>query len=764
VARPILLALTLLPVLLAQPVMAAPPGDGERLLSPSGTPVFVIGINYEGPADRAWQMWDNGKFDAGAIDADFARAASGGMNAVRIFVQTPLAVDIAAGNWGKLDQVVGLAEQRRIQLIVSLHDYGERDLARVSATAGQIAERYRGRPGVLAFDLKNEPRFSDLSLAKYPGPAALQQKALIDAFGERLPRAELGDYRATEEGSRIIPSWMSEDEAWIYINNLRLYREMLAEASAWVRDRGFQSTTLDYLGDAAGKKWGTFVKVLNATLEAWLAPQVQAIRRADPGRPITVDHVDAVLANLPANDILDFQSLHRYPGTGAASIRANLALVGKLSQAHPGKPYLLSEFGYATDTLDPQKSAIHETAIMLGLLAQHSAGGAKWMLNDMPQGFNARERTMGAFRLDGSPKPVVGALSALHGYLTASGSPPGDLRLEDDAEAGLRYVYRAADAILLGGKKVDAGSVSMEAAGPAQLFVTWSEPAALRLWASGSMSATLNLGQIAGGPGRAIPNGLALARVQAGGEQSVQIGSRTADTVKLTLSDGTYVMRLGNPPARATNYAIAGGRFFTETNGRKDSPSGYSVTDEGGVSFWTAFQALGGADVLGYPVTRRFDLDGFAVQAFQKAVLQWRPETREFWFLNTFDVLHDRGRDDWLEVYRQTPRPFDTVPDAGLMWDRVVARHLGILDRAPPQLKERFLADPEWMDHYGLPVAIQDSSNSVVVRAQRATLQYWKEDVPWAARGSVTIANGGDLAKEAGLFPWLAVTPENAPR
>ena len=52
-------------------------------------------------------MWDNGKFDVGLIDADFGRAASAGVNAVRIFVQAPLAADIAAGKWDKLDQVVG---------------------------------------------------------------------------------------------------------------------------------------------------------------------------------------------------------------------------------------------------------------------------------------------------------------------------------------------------------------------------------------------------------------------------------------------------------------------------------------------------------------------------------------------------------------------------------------------------------------------------------------------------------------------------------
>src|SRR3982074_6488 len=112
----------------AQPAVAQNSGDGERLLGPNGAPLFVTAINYEGPADRAWQMWDNDKFDAGAIDADFARASAAGITAIRLFVQAPLAADVAAGKFDKLDQVVSLAEKRGLQLIVSLHDYGERDL------------------------------------------------------------------------------------------------------------------------------------------------------------------------------------------------------------------------------------------------------------------------------------------------------------------------------------------------------------------------------------------------------------------------------------------------------------------------------------------------------------------------------------------------------------------------------------------------------------------------------------------------------------
>src|SRR5438477_13216893 len=105
---------------LAQPVRAASSGDGERLLAASGAPLFVTGINYEGPADRAWQMWDNDKFDPGAIEADFSRAASGGINVFRVFVQAPLAVDIAASKWDKLDTVVALAEKHDVQVILSL--------------------------------------------------------------------------------------------------------------------------------------------------------------------------------------------------------------------------------------------------------------------------------------------------------------------------------------------------------------------------------------------------------------------------------------------------------------------------------------------------------------------------------------------------------------------------------------------------------------------------------------------------------------------
>jgi hypothetical protein len=288
---------------------------------------------------------------------------------------------------------------------------------------------------------------------------------------------------------------------------------------------------------------------------------------------------------------------------------------------------------------------------------------------------------------------------------------------------------------------VDSGAGSFSASGPAQLSVTWTEPDKLRIWASMRMSVSLDLGQLLG-------------------------GNAPKNIVKQDLLAGETVLAISSSGAApAADYDIANGHFFTQTNGKdKDPSSGFAVTDEGGIPLWSAFKTLGGENVLGYPVTRRFQMDGFVVQAFQKSVLQWRPDQKGFAFLNTFDTLHDRGKDDWLLAFRQTPPPADTSPDKGLPWEGVVARHLAMLDKVPPRLKDAFLAEPDWLDHYGLPVATQDLQNSVVVRAQRAALQYWKEDVPWAAKGSVSVANGGDLAKEAGVFPSQAVTPENAPR
>jgi hypothetical protein len=183
------------------------------------------------------------------------------------------------------------------------------------------------------------------------------------------------------------------------------------------------------------------------------------------------------------------------------------------------------------------------------------------------------------------------------------------------------------------------------------------------------------------------------------------------------------------------------------------------VSDDAQARFLTEFNRLGGVAALGYPVSRRFMLDGFVVQAFQKAILQWHPDTGQATFLNVLDRLHDARDDGWLRDQRMTPPPDDTSADTGLSWDQVVARHQAVL-QANSALQAAYFAVDDPVGRYGLPVSgVVDEGPALVVRCQRAVLQLWKTDEPWAAAGQVTVANGGDLAKEAGLIPAAAAQP-----
>ena len=213
--------------------------------------------------------------------------------------------------------------------------------------------------------------------------------------------------------------------------------------------------------------------------------------------------------------------------------------------------------------------------------------------------------------------------------------------------------------------------------------------------------------------------------------------------------------------AAAADWSIPQGRFFTETGGPAGN-LGYAVTNRDGVRFWDAFQALGGVPSVGYPVSGRFIYDGFVTQVMQKAVFQWRPDTGAVSFVNVFDDLTRAGRDDWLYAARSTPRPLPPGFDAGKDWAAVVRDRTALLD-ARPAIKARYLAVADPILRYGLPTSrIEDMGTHYAVRLQRAVIQEWKVDVPWARAGETTVANGGDIMKEAGLVPAGAVEPESA--
>ena len=232
------------------------------------------------------------------------------------------------------------------------------------------------------------------------------------------------------------------------------------------------------------------------------------------------------------------------------------------------------------------------------------------------------------------------------------------------------------------------------------------------------------------------------------------------------------VVQSGQHHLSPRNWPLVEGQFFAEAAYLDvNCDAGFSVTNTDGIPFWDTWQHLD-LENVGYPISHRFYWKGLITQAFQKMVFQWQPGKGVF-FLNILDELHDAGLDEELRFRFYTPRQLDPSFDYTYpvddqdwvgpeVWAEIVRRRLTLLD-ANPAIKEKYYSAPDPLLQYGLPTSrVKDHGNKLVIRTQRAVFQQWKQDVPWAKAGEVTIANGGDIAKELGLFPEHALIPHPA--
>lgn len=207
------------------------------------------------------------------------------------------------------------------------------------------------------------------------------------------------------------------------------------------------------------------------------------------------------------------------------------------------------------------------------------------------------------------------------------------------------------------------------------------------------------------------------------------------------------------------DFAVTNGWFYSQTNGKPGGGEiGFTVSNADGIPFWDWFNTFGGVTAVGYPVSHRFLWNGFTVQAFQKVVFQWRPEAKAVFFVNVFDELTASGKDGWLSVARQVPGPVDWKSDQGKAWDEIVKNHQALLDKNAA-IKSTYFGTTDPVTSHGLPMSVEEYPNVVVLRAQRKVFQLWKIQVPWAAAGQVVVANGGDVGKEAGMYPPGAIVP-----
>lgn len=235
-----------------------------------------------------------------------------------------------------------------------------------------------------------------------------------------------------------------------------------------------------------------------------------------------------------------------------------------------------------------------------------------------------------------------------------------------------------------------------------------------------------------------------------------------------TTSGGSAQTAPSPTPTPDRDWDLPAGHYYTQTG---SGQGGFAITDDGAITFWTAFQRLGGTASLGYPASRRFSQDAFVYQATQAALLQWRPDQKTAVLGNTFEMLQNAGKDDWLYAAKGIPRPI--ANDGTTSYDQAVQVRLGWLTE--PAIAARYFANPvpgskaSWtqsdaINLYGLPMSQPERIGPFVAqRFQRIAFQLWMDAIPgMPAPGSVTPVLGGDLMKEAGLIYGVAAVPHSA--
>jgi hypothetical protein len=210
---------------------------------------------------------------------------------------------------------------------------------------------------------------------------------------------------------------------------------------------------------------------------------------------------------------------------------------------------------------------------------------------------------------------------------------------------------------------------------------------------------------------------------------------------------------------------LSDGCLFTKTGG--DTPNvpddGYAVTNAGGVPMWD-FVRDKNLQALGYPISGRWVEGPFTLQAFQKVILQWDSANRRMNWFNTLDALANR----YPHVQLPNVPPHQTLPeDQGVSDFSVIVRnHLALLD-ANPKIKAEFLAEPDWLNLYGLPIRYEEREVNgnpqglQLLRAQRIVFEVWNVPAPGTALGAVGRQNVPDKVKKLSnvIIPDAAKPP-----
>ena len=163
---------------------------------------------------------------------------------------------------------------------------------------------------------------------------------------------------------------------------------------------------------------------------------------------------------------------------------------------------------------------------------------------------------------------------------------------------------------------------------------------------------------------------------------------------------------------------------------------GFAVTDHDGARLWSSWQDLGGVRTVGAPTSRRFRLQGWVAQVFERGVLRWDQGTGVS-VVNVLDTLSAQGFDDRLLSEFGIPASADWSGDAGRSWPDVRRRHLALLEGPESwrtALRTAFyaagaaqLSETTAILLHGLPMALTETDAGYALRAQRAAWVYAPE-------------------------------------
>ncbi|MEM7346535.1 MAG: cellulase family glycosylhydrolase [Chloroflexota bacterium] len=458
-------------------------------LDPSGQPLWIHGVNYEGYFDRAWAMWRPDMYDPGLISHDFQKSRASGFNSLRLFVQKENLDEVNKGDFSRFDTVIDLARKNGQYVLLTFNDYHSPHLASVGRFNSKIVEHFKGDPIIMGWDLENEPRLYNLLIANYPdGPPPLLTSALVDTYGELVSRADAAN--------RTIPGSLRSDPdlSFYYVNAVEAYIQYSRAAAK------AGGTLIDFMRNPAAQAWQPFLQMLDQTIEAWIKPQLDPMKATDPTRLFTIGWNWPIFAALPANRLLDFHQIHQYGSVGHARLQSIFAMLRSLKETFPDMPVIMGEYGYSTDEsrkietprpIDPRIAALHEAATLCFLRAEGFAGGHKWMLNDVRAAPNPFEAQLGTYADGDSAKPSQRIFSHL-AALWRNNEDLGQLTLTPDDKSLIRFVYRTATGGLAGGTASPASGLRWQTDYPAHLFMSWLKDGPTRLESAAAMDIELD--------------------------------------------------------------------------------------------------------------------------------------------------------------------------------------------------------------------------------------------------------------------------------